>query len=134
MGAVYDKYYNEVYKDACAVAAENFAGYLENNDNDFESDSVLDDVWDEFYEDLFMDDSVTGNASGSYWFNSKKAEESLGEFIWDEDIVWLLEEMGDSVADVVKRGPEVTDVIIRCGMLGQVEDDVWDYVEELMKE
>lgn len=122
MGAVYDKYYKEVYNDACAVAAENF----ENSDSDY--------AWDEFYEDLFIDDSVTGNASGSYWFNSKKAEESLGEFIWDEDIVGLLEEMGDSVEDVVKRGPEVVDVIIRCAMLGHVESDVRDYVEELMKE
>lgn len=128
MGAVYDKYYKEVYNDACAVAAENFFGYLETNDNDF------DDAWDEFYEDLFIDDSVTGNGSGSYWFNSKKAEESLGEFIWDEDIVWLLAEMGDSVGDVVERGPEVVDVIIRCGMLGQVESDVRDYVEDLVKE
>lgn len=127
MGAVYDKYYKEVYKDACDVAAENFDGYMENN-------SDFDDAWDEFYEDLFMDDSVTGNASGSYWFNSKKAEESLGEFVWDEDIVWLLEEMGDNIADVVERGPEVVDVTIRCGMLGHVENDVRDYVEELMKE
>lgn len=71
MGAIYDKYYKEVYKDACDVADENFDGYLENND-DFE------DAWDEFYEDLYMDDSVTGNASGSYWFSRKKAEESLG--------------------------------------------------------
>ena len=133
MGAVYDKYYKEVYNDACAVAAENFYGYLENN-SDFESDSVLDDAWDEFYEDLFVDDSVTGNGSGSYWFNSKKAEESLGEFIWDEDIVWLLEAMGGNIENIVKRGPEVTDVIIRCEMLGQVEGDVRDYVEELMKE
>ena len=128
MGAVYDKYYKEVYNDACAVATENFFGYLESNDNDF------DDAWDEFYEDLFVDDSVTGNGSGSYWFNSKKAEESLGEFIWDEDIVWLLDEIGDSIADVIKQGPEVADVIIRCEMLGQVEGDVRDYVEELMKE
>lgn len=127
MGAVYNKYYKEVYKDACDVAAENFDGYMENN-------SDFDDAWDEFYEDLFMDDSVTGNASGSYWFNSKKAEESLGEFVWDEDIVWLLEEMGDNIADVVERGPEVVDVTIRCGMLGHVENDVRDYVEELMKE
>ena len=127
MGAVYDKYYKEVYNDACAVAAENFCGYLENN-------SDFDDAWDEFYEDLFIDDSVTGNASGSYWFNSKKAEESLGEFIWDEDIVWLLGDMGYTVEEVVKRGPEVTDVIIRCGMLGHVESDVRDYVEELMEE
>ena len=130
MGAVYDKYYKEVYKDACDVAAENFYGYLENS-GDFESNSDLDDAWDAFYEDLFMDDSVTGNASGSYWFNSKKAEESLGEFIWDEDIVWLLEEMGYTIEDAVKRGPEVADVIIRCAMLYHVEDAVKKYVWEM---
>lgn len=124
MGAVYDKYYKEVYKDACDVAAENFDGYMENNDD-------FDDAWDEFYEDLYMDDSVTGNASGSYWFSRKKAEESLGEFVWDEDIVWLLEEMGDTIEDVVKRGPEVVDVIIRCAMLGHVEGAVKDYVWEM---
>ena len=42
--------------------------------------------------------------------------------------------MGDSIEDVVKRGPEVADVIIRCEMLGQVESDVRDYVEDLVKE
>lgn len=124
MGAVYDKYYKEVYKDACDVAAENFDGYMENS-SDFE------DAWDEFYEDLYMDDSVTGNASGSYWFSRKKAEESLGEFVWDEDIVWLLEEMGYTIEDVVKRGPEVVDVIIRYAMLGPVESAVKDYVWEM---
>lgn len=121
MGAVYDKYYKEVYKDACDVADENF----ENNDD-------FDDAWDEFYEDLYMNDSVTGNASGSYWFNRKKAEESLGEFIWDEDIVWLLEEAGNTIEDVVKHGPEVTDVIIRCAMLSSVCEDIRDYVCEML--
>ncbi len=129
MGAVYDKYYNEVYKDACAVAAENFAGYLESDSNSV-IDSDLEDALDEFYEDLFIDDSVTGNGSGSYWFNSKKAEESLGEFVWDEDIIWLLEEMGYTVEEVVKQGPEAADVIIRCAMLGHVYGDVEDYIEE----
>lgn len=125
MGAVYDKYYNEVYNDARDVAAENFDDYLEDN-YDFN------DAWDAFYEDLFRDDSVTGNASGSYWFNSKKAEESLGEFIWDEDIILLLEEMGYTIEDVVKRGPEATDVIIRCAMLSSVCEDIRDYVCEML--
>ena len=131
MGAVYDKYYKEVYKDACDVAAENFDSYMESVSGDFESDSDFDDAWDAFYEDLFMDDSVTGNASGSYWFNSKKAEESLGEFIWDKDIVWLFEEMGYTIEDVVKRGPEEVDVIIRCAMLYDVESAVKNYVWEM---
>lgn len=124
MGAVYDKYYKEVYKDACDAVDENFDSYLEVGGD-------LEDAWDAFYEDLFMDDSVTGNASGSYWFNSKKAEESLGEFIWDEDIIWLLDEMGDTIEEVVKRGPEVADVIIRCAMLYHVEDAVKKYVWEI---
>ena len=126
MGAIYDKYYKEVYKDACDVAAENFDGYMEIS-------SVFDDdAWDAFYEDLYMDDSVTGNASGSYWFSRKKAEESLGEFIWDEDIVWLLEEeMGYTIEDVVKRGPEEADVIIRYAMLGHVESAVKKYVWDM---
>lgn len=123
MGAIYNKYYNEVYNDARDVVDENFDSYLEVG-------GELEDAWDEFYEDLFIDDSVTGNTSGSYWFNSKKAEESLGEFVWDEDIVWLLGEMGYTIEDVVKRGPEVTDVIIRCAMLGHVESAVKDYVWE----
>ena len=124
MGAIYDKYYKEVYNDACNVVDENFDSYLEVG-------GELDDAWDAFYEDLYMDDSVTGNASGSYWFNSKKAEESLGKFVWDEDIIWLLEEMGDTIEDVVKRGPEVTDVIIRCAMLYHVEGAVKKYVWEM---
>ena len=125
MGAVYDKYYNEVYNDARDVASENFVYYLEDN-YDFN------DAWDAFYEDLFRDDSVTGNASGSYWSNSKKAEESLGEFIWDEDIIWLLGEMGYTIEDVIKRGPEATDVIIRCAMLSSVCEDIRDYVCEML--
>lgn len=121
MGAVYDKYYKEVYNDARDVANEIFDSYLEDNDD-------FNDAWDKFYEDLYMDDSVTGNASGSYWFNSKKAEESLSGFAWDEDIVWLLGEMGYTIEDVIKRGPEVADVIIRCAMLSSVCEDIRDFV------
>lgn len=48
MGAVYDKYYKEVYKDACDVADENFDGYLEVG-------GELDDAWDAFYDDIFCE-------------------------------------------------------------------------------
>lgn len=131
MGAVYDKYYKEVYNDACAVAAENFCGYLESDSDLENNDDDFDDAWDEFYEDLFIDDSVTGNGSGSYWFNRKKAEESLGEFVWDEDIKWLLWDMGYTIEETVKQGPEVADVIIRCAMLGYVEGAVKEYTWEM---
>lgn len=122
MGAVYDKYYAEVLEDACSVADENFEYILEGKD--------FEDAWESFYDDIYIDDAVTGNGSGSYWFNSKKAEESLEGFLWDEDIIQLLGEMGDSVESIVSRGPEVADVIIRCDMLGEVSGELYNYVRE----
>ena len=50
--------------------------------------------------------------------------------LWDEDIAWLLGDMGYTVEEVVKQGPEAADVIIRCAMLGHVYGDVEDYIEE----
>lgn len=38
--------------------------------------SSLSDLWN-VYDELWIDDSVTGNGSGSYTFNSYKAEENV---------------------------------------------------------
>lgn len=122
MGVVYEEYYAAVLANSCEVADENFEEILEEHDNDF------DDAWESFYDDIFIDDSVTDNGSGSYWFNSRKAEKSLEGFLWDEDIVRLLGESGDSIESIISRGPEVTDVIIRCDMLGEVYSELYDYV------
>lgn len=77
------------------------------------------------YDDMFVADSVTGNGSGSYTFNKYEAEENvchnldlLGEAI-DELCV-------DSATLREKMDGEWADVTIRCYMLGQVEDEVFD--------
>ena len=59
MGAVYGKYYNEVYNDARDVASENFVGYLENNDD-------FNDAFDEFYEDQEIDNEEMFRSMGAY--------------------------------------------------------------------
>lgn len=62
-------------------------------------------------DDLFNEDSVTGNASGSYTMNTLKAEENLvGN--WD-----LLEEAineFDLHVNPIKKGAEWCDSLIRC--------------------
>lgn len=66
--------------------------------------------------ELWVEDSVTGNASGSYFCNAWKAEEALCHNL---DLLGeAVEEFGDSM-DMVKRGAEVCDVTIRCYLLSQ---------------
>ena len=36
-----------------------------------------DEMQERLYDDMFISDSVTGNASGSYTFNSWRAEENI---------------------------------------------------------
>lgn len=78
-------------------------------------------------DDLWIDDSVTGNASGSYYCNSWKAEEAISHN-WD-----LLKEAFDEFGgnyDVLEQGPEACDVTIRCYLLYQAIDAALDELEE----
>lgn len=87
------------------------------------------DEWqDKLYDDLWVDDAVTGNASGSYTFNSYKAGENLvGN--WDL-LSEALDEFGDSGENVIDRGEEWCDVTIRCYLLGGALSSVLDEYEE----
>ena len=70
---------------------------------------------------LFIEDSVTGNASGSYTFNAWQAEENLCHN-WDL-LKEALEEL-DSPANILDKGPEMCDVIIRYYLLPQAISEV----------
>lgn len=76
-------------------------------------------------DDLWTCDSVTGNASGSYYCNTRKAEEALAHN-WDL-LAEALEEFG---TDVLKEGAEAMDVTIRCYLLRQAITAVLDDLEE----
>lgn len=77
--------------------------------------------------DLWTADSVTGNASGSYYCNAWKAEEALCHN-WDL-LADALEEFGGDT-DILRQGPEACDVTIRCYLLGECLSEVLDELEE----
>ena len=80
------------------------------------------------YDELWADDGVTGNGSGSYYFNTWKAEEALCHN-WD-----LLAEackgLGWHIGEAFERGAEACDVTIRCYLLSQAIAAALDELEE----
>ena len=79
-------------------------------------------------DELFTVDSVTGNGSGSYTFNTWEAEENICHNV--ELLGEACGEFGDDAAQMLKRGPEACDVTIRCYLLGSAIAAVLDELEE----
>lgn len=106
-------YFEEIKSDLETFIKENY------DLNDFED---IDEAYEKIYDDAFISDSVTGNASGSYFCNTWKAEEAICH---NFD---LLEEAydGNDGAYFFQNGAESCDVIIRCYLLNQVLQEVLD--------
>ena len=77
---------------------------------------------------LWVDDSVTGNASGSYTFSTWKAEENLCHNM--DELEDACNEFGQDIGEAVKQGAEYCDVTIRCYLLGQAISAALDELEE----
>lgn len=96
-----------------------------NSINDY---SDIDEVISAVYDDFFNSDSITGNGSGSYTFNSWKAEENLCHNM--DLLKEALDEFGGDFNNYIESA-ESCDVVIRCYVLGQlVGDVVKEFVEE----
>ena len=108
--------------------------YIENNVN-FHDYSDLYEMKEDLNEKLFVEDSVTGNASGSYTFNTWKAEEYLCHNL--DLLAEANEEFGGS-SDILSDGAEACDVTIRCYLLSQsienVAPDMWQDWEDSQEE
>lgn len=63
---------------------------------------------------LFTQDEITGNGSGSYTFNTLKAEENL---TGNWDLLKKAKEELDPQVDIIDKGAEYADVLIRCYLL-----------------
>lgn len=70
-----------------------------------------DDTIEDVREEAFEDDSITGNASGSYTMNSLKAEQNL---TGNWDLLQEAKEELNPTIDLIEKGPEFCDVLIRC--------------------
>lgn len=113
-------YYKAVKEDATDAIIErvnwNGVEYLEDEDK--------------IYDDLWIDDSVTGNGSGSYTFSSWEAEENVCHN-WDL--------LGEALSEFGCDGMEMNcaewaDVTIRCYVLGQVIGEAVEEARELIEE
>lgn len=99
--------------------------------NDYNYKEELTEDRDNFeerlHDDLWTNDSVTGNGSGSYTFSTWKAEEYLCHnwYLLSE----ALNEFGCDLS-YLEKGAEACDVTIRCYLLGQAISKVLDDLEE----
>lgn len=80
---------------------------------------------EEYLQDtLWAEDSVTGNASGSYTFSTYEAEENLCHNL---DLLGeALSEFGCGLEYPMEKGPEACDVTIRCYLLNQAIGEALD--------
>lgn len=118
-------YYEAVYNDTKEYISDNIelSDYYDKEDNSFN----LSELSDKLNDECGAADSVTGNASGSYTFNSWKAAEYLSHN-WD-----LMEELtydGLEPSERYRFDPEVWDVCIRCYLLPQVIADICKELEQ----
>lgn len=109
--------------------------YMEDNEYYFNMADYrdADDFQDSIYDAMWTADSVTGNGSGSYTFNSEEAKENV---LADTDTVReaLIEfcETAESVASAFLDGKwEFLDVTARCYVLGLA---VGEWIDENREE
>lgn len=116
----------EKYNYLEQVTADAKEAILENMEYwNFDDREELEEV---AHDELWADDSVTGNGSGSYFCNAWKAEEALCHN-WDL-LAEACEEFGQDIGEAVKQGVEGCDVTIRCYLLGQAIAAALDELEE----
>lgn len=101
--------------------------------NDFET---IEELEESLNDNLWIDDSVTGNGSGSYTFNRWTAQEYVTE---NEDLCReALEEFcvdADTIAEkFLEADWEYFDVTIRCYLLGQIVGAVLEEIADEFEE
>lgn len=110
---------------------EDVRNYIEENAIVVTSDNRK-EVEQELNDTLFVNDSVTGNASGSYTFSTWQAEENLCHNF--ELLTEALTEFGYNDLSYLEKGAEACDVTIRCYLLGQAISEVLDEIEIEMED
>ena len=112
-------YREAVTNDAKQAILENY------HDRHFTDREELEEIAN---DELWINDSVTGNASGSYTFNTWQAEENLCHNM--DKLEEACDEFGQDIGEAVKQGAEYCDTTIRCYLLGQAISAALDELEE----
>ena len=115
--------YKENVKNDCINAVREWLRYHKEDVKGMSRD----DLQQKLYDALWIDDSVTGNASGSYTFSACEAEQNVAGN-WD----LLGEAMKEFCCEcnAIEKGAEWADVIIRCYLLGECLDEAMDEMDD----
>ena len=112
----------------------NYLEAMKNDINEYINENInleefdREELEEKLNDDLWIEDSVTGNGSGSYTFNSYKAKENLEG---NEDLVReMCQEFcidAETIANkFLNEDYEYFDVSVRCYLLGQAISEVLD--------
>ena len=108
--------------------------YIKEVASDYMDCEDMDELRDSLYDNLWNEDSVTGNGSGSYTFNREKAKEYVSD---NMDLMVEaykdLDSIESLVDDLEALDFETIDVTIRCYMLSQALDEVLEDGDFLKK-
>ena len=107
---------------------EDIKEYIKNN---YEEEEIEDLDSEELYDLLWTEDSVTGNGSGSYTFNTWKAEEYICH---NMDLVQEAYEEFGYEGIPKDTGAEAMDVTIRCYLLRQAIEEALEELKEEVEE
>ena len=122
--------YNAEPYDYMESMVEDIKEWIEDNIDvvDFDDRDALEE---QLNDDLWADDSVTGNGSGSYTFNREKAKNYVIDNI---DLVGeMIQEFGIDAKTIgekfIEQDWEYFDVSIRCYLLGQAIGEALDQLD-----
>lgn len=116
--------YREAIREDIREAVKEYMNYH----GEIECSGDLVDAYDDIYEELWIDDSVTGNASGSYTFSTYDAEENICHNM--DLAAEAYEEFGyEGIPSEAVSNPEAIDVTIRCYLLGQELQEILEEID-----
>ena len=104
---------------------EDIKNYIMEN---YEKEEIESLDYNDLYDELWVEDSVTGNGSGSYTFNTWEAEENISHN--HELLKEAQDEFGYLPTEYISKGAEWADVTIRCYLLGQLLDEALEELKE----
>ena len=108
--------------------------YIKEVASDYMDCEDIDELRENLYDNLWDEDSVTGNGSGSYTFNREEAKKYVADNL---DLMVDAYKEFDSIEKLVNNLEdsdfETIDVTIRCYLLSQALDEVLDDGDFLKK-
>lgn len=120
--------FDDYIKETSSIAYD----IVEHGDYDYliKDQEMCDELVDKVMDEMFIDDSITGNGSGSFTFNAEEAKENIEDLLWDDDFIVELSGTGSSLEQLLEKGPEAVDVSARCFALSYTFSDIEKAIEE----